>query len=92
MTITPLSPRALSRLFAAAMLTVAALFIVFLGYVYVAFSGPLIGDVRSAETPDLLTGLQPKKFETAIGRLEARKHLPDIPSDLPNPFDAPKAP
>ena len=63
-------------------------FIGFLAYLYVAFNGPLTGDVRVVLTPELLANLQAKRFETAIGHMETRMSLPDVPSDLPDPFDA----
>lgn len=85
----PLSTAVQHRIFTGATLFFFGLFLAFLGYLYIAFSGALIGDVRSDITPDLIKGLQSKKFETAVGRLEARKSLPDIPPDLPNPFNAP---
>lgn len=82
----------LHRIFAAA----AAMFIVgffaFLAYLYVAFSGILTGDVKTEVTPDLLSNLQVQRFEASIGRMERRMNLPEIPADLPDPFDAPARP
>ena len=86
----PLSNVALRRIFTVGTLATAVAFLVFFGYVHVAFSDALIGDVRSDTAPNLLKGLQSQKFEAAVSRLEARKALPDLPAELANPFDAPK--
>ncbi len=84
------SSLSLNRVFTTAILLIFGVFLAFLGYLYVAFSGVLIGDVQADIAPEVLKGLQTKKFETAVGRFETRAHLPDIPADIPNPFDAPK--
>ena len=85
-----LSPNAANRLFTVGLILVAGAFLSFLGYLYVAYSGALIGDVRSDVAPDPLKGLQTKKFQAAVDRLETRTNLPDVPAGLANPFDAPK--
>ncbi|MFA5854082.1 MAG: hypothetical protein WC866_03265 [Patescibacteria group bacterium] len=85
-----LSATAINRIFNVGLLFILVLFLAFLGYVYVAYSSALIGDVRSHVAPDPLKGLQTKKFQAAVDRLEARTNLPDVPAGLANPFDAPK--
>ena len=72
--------------------TVGALLIVggmfgFLAYLYIAFNGLLTGDVQVELTPDLLANLQTQRFDAAVSRMENRRSLPDIPADLPDPFD-----
>jgi hypothetical protein len=85
-----LSATAINRIFTAGMIFILAMFLAFLGYVYIAYSAALIGDVRSDVAPDPLKGLQTKKFQAAVDRLETRTNLPDVPASLANPFDAPK--
>ena len=80
--------RILHQLFTVGALAIVGAFFGFLAYLYVAFNGPLTGDVRVVLTPELLANLQIKRFETAIGHVETRTGLPDVPSDLPDPFDA----
>lgn len=85
-----LTTHIINRSFTAGLALIVALFLGFFGYVYVSYSDALIGDVRTDLAPDPLKGLQTKKFQAAISRLEIRTGLPDAPKDLPNPFDAPK--
>lgn len=85
-----LSATAINRIFNIGLFFILAMFLAFLGYVYVAYSAALIGDVRSDIAPDPLKVLQTKKFQTAVDHLETRTNLPDVPAGLANPFDAPK--
>ena len=62
----------------------------FLAYLYIAFNGLLTGDVKVELTPDLLAHLQTQRFDAAVGRMERRQSLSDIPQDMPDPFDAAK--
>lgn len=64
----------------------------FLVYLYFAFNGLLTGNVTVELSPDLLANLQTQRFETAVSRMERRRALPDIPADMPDPFDAPRKP
>lgn len=78
----------LHLLFTAGTFLIAGSFFGFLAYLYVAFNGPLTGDVRVTLTPELLANLQAKRFETAVDHMEKRMSMPDVPPDLPDPFDA----
>jgi len=78
------------RLFSVASLLIVLLFFVFLGYLYIAFIGPLTGDVLAPSRPDLLTKLETKKFDAAVARFQLRQNQPDVRADLPNPFKAVK--
>jgi len=80
------------RLFSAAALLLFVALAAFLTYLYVAFSGPLIGDVSVGASPDLLSKLDERKLELVIARQKTRENLPDIPADLPDPFKAVQAP
>lgn len=74
------------RIFSAASLLIIAAFAGFLVYVYVTFSGTLVGDVKSTTTLDPLTYLDEKRFELALVRMKLRQNLPDIPASLPDPY------
>lgn len=76
------------RAFTGGALLVLGFFIAFVIYLYVAFIGPLTGDVQVELSPELLTSLHVQRFEAAVGRMERRRSLPDVPPDLPDPFDA----
>lgn len=81
----------LHRFFGVGAFVIIGGFFAFLGYLYVAFAGILTGDVKTELSPDLLTNLQVQRFDGAVGRMRRRTSLPDIPADMPDPFDAPKA-
>lgn len=80
---------ALRRVFAAAALAIVGGFLAFALYLYASFNGILTGDVKIELSPDLLANLQTRRFDDAVARMERRMTLPDVPSDLPDPFDAP---
>ena len=80
----------LHRVFAAGALVIVGGLIAFLAYLYVAFNGLLTGNVTTELSPELLSSLQTQRFEAAVARMERRKSLPDIPADLPDPFDPAK--
>jgi hypothetical protein len=84
-----LSYKILHRVFAGGALLIIGGLFAFLGYLYVAFNGLLTGDVQTEITPDLLANLQTQRFEAAVSRMERRRSLPEIPPDMPDPFDAP---
>lgn len=75
------------RIFRIGVLLILGAFCAFLAYVYLAFNGPITGVVRTGLRPELLMNLQTKKLEMLVGRLEKRRALPDIPLNLPDPFD-----
>lgn len=85
-----LSFSALHRIFSAAVLILFTLFVFLLVYLYTAFNGPLTGDVRLKETPELLTSLQEQRLEAAVTHFDARTRMLDVPADMPNPFTAQK--
>jgi hypothetical protein len=74
--------------FTAATLAVVAAFLAFLIYAYLAFSGPLIGDIETAIPPELLSRLEEPRIATTLKSLQTRASLPDMPADLPDPYDA----
>ena len=80
------------RLFTAAALLIVAVFLGFLAYLYIAFYGTLTGDITSGPRPDLLVNLDAVKFQHALGRMQTRASLPDIPPDLPDPYRQNAAP
>lgn len=82
---------AIHRLFSAAVILVIGGLLAFLVYLYAAFNGQLIGDVPVDLAPDLLSRLDDQKLGDALARLHARQSLPDIPADLPDPYDASRA-
>lgn len=84
----PVSFPIIKRFYYGILLTILAGFAGCLAYAYVAFTGALIAKAPSEEPMRLLQALQPKKFESALAHFEARRNLPAIPDDLPNPFDA----
>ena len=79
----------LHRVFAVASFLIVGCLFGFLGYLYVAYNGVLTGDVKVELSPDLLSNLQTQRFDAAVGRMEIRRSLPDIPQDLQDPFDQP---
>ena len=79
----------LHRLFAVGVFLIVGGFLGFMAYLYVAFNGLLTGNVKIELSLDLLANLQVQRFETAVGRMERRRSQPDVPADLPDPFDAP---
>lgn len=76
-----------NRVFTAATLVVAAAFLAFLAYAYASFSGPLIGDINTQIPPELLSRLDEKQMETTLDSMRMRASLPDVPADLPDPYD-----
>ena len=84
-----LSFRILHRAFGGGVLLILGGLIGFMVYLYFAFGRILTGDVPVELSPDLLANLQAQRFETAVGRLQRRTGLPDIPEDLPDPYDPP---
>lgn len=80
------------RMFSVASLAVLGGFLGFLVYLYLAFSGPLIGDINVQVAPDLLYKLDSRKLQTAVARMQTRANLPDIPANLPDPYKAAPAP
>ena len=77
------------RLFTAAALLVLGAFLGFLTYLYLVYSGPLIGDVNVTVAPDLLYKLDSRRLQAIMSHLQTRAALPDIPADLPDPFRPP---
>ncbi|MEK7546233.1 MAG: hypothetical protein AAB554_04125 [Patescibacteria group bacterium] len=80
----------LHRIFGAGAFVILGGLFGFLAYLYFAFNGILSGEVKIEVTPDLLANLQYKRFEDSVARMKRRRNLPDIPADMPDPFDAPK--
>ncbi len=86
-----LSLQLLHRLFSAASWLLLAGLLGFLAYLYVAFSGPLIGDADVDAAPGVLTRLDTRKLQAATARMETRSHLPDVPADLTDPYNPARA-
>ena len=84
-----ISFKLLHRVFAGSALAIIGGLIAFLVYLYLAFTGLLTGVVKVELTPDLLANLQTQRFDAAVGRMDRRRSMPDIPPDMPDPFDAP---
>jgi hypothetical protein len=84
-----LSFTVLHRVFAAGALIIIGGFAAFATYLYVAYDDVLTGDVGTELSPDLLTNLQTRRFEDAVGRMTRRTGLPDVAPDMPDPYDAP---
>jgi len=80
---------ALRRISMVLILGVVGALIGFSTYLYVAYYGPLTGDITAVVTPDLLSNLQTKKFDLAVERLKKRQSLPDIPASLPDTYASP---
>lgn len=79
----------LHRVFAGGALAIIGGLFAFLAYLYVAYTSILTGDVEVELTPDLLANLQTQRFDAAVMRMDRRRSMPDVPSDMPDPFDAP---
>lgn len=78
----------LHRVFAGGAILIVGGFFGFMAYLYIVFNGVLTGSVKVELSPGLLANLQVQRFDAAVGRMERRMALPDVPAGMPDPFDA----